>query len=649
MMMKLDSLNNVYWIEECATSARRGGVVRAYVPSGNAALAWGAATSIAAGSVGTVIGSTGLATNSCTISIQGIAQNSIILQSPMDLLVTSDGMYITEYNQDHIYYVNKNAANDTANFGSWLNGATGAPARTGIRFAGNTAGQNSSVDGSPANSTNLGNPYGITASGDGTKIYWSDNYFGYVRYNTPASTGVVDNVVGSGFLRTGPFYYGNQAVTATDAQAPSAYLQRPTGIVIDNTARKMYISEMFYRRITVVDLATGEFSHYAGSQTAGLYNDDLDKSALSMVYPLGITHTDVLKQYTYNSPLSQPSVGNHLIYSDSSTTTGNNQPCMLRSIYQSGGSNLFGLGSFAANTVRTLIGKLNPGANDGCTNPATAVTNTDFTSASGLNIPMTAVTATGSYLRSIALGVDTSSNPVLFVALSEKNCILKVSSTGSVTPVIGNCNGTTGDLGGIATTVDTTSNFFNAIKGIAIDPLNPTNLFVIDQANQTSSKIKYVNLGSSTVNTGIFGNTVLANKVLTIHAIANTPYFNSLAINSTKLCYSAGYNAGNGTGESHVACYTRSTGSADFICGGDTTLYSNRDGAPLTSTSGLLEADGVTESYGYQEGKSCASNTANNKGWILMAGPSSVQFDSSGNLYIADTLNHVVRMIKGGW
>lgn len=664
-MLKVDSTTgNVFWTEGCATSARRGGTVRVYVPAG-ASLTWGAMPVInggAGGYVSQIIGDTGMATNSCTASATGTAQRNIILNSPVDLFVTSNGLYVTDNNQDAVFYVNKNGTADTTNFGSWLNAGAGAPSQQLTKIAGLSPGSASTSDGSTGPLTYLYEPFGVSVQTEGTTdyLYLSDNYNRRLRKMSLTGNGVISSIAGFGNQRNGPYVSATNGVVAAASNAPDAFLYDPTSLTIDNTAKKLYIGEMFYRRVSVVNLATGEFDHYAGSAATGNYGDDLARTAVSMVYPLGLVHTDVYNQYTYPSGFTNPALGKHLLYMDSSTTNSSGNPCLLRSIFQGGsGASIFGTGTIATDALRTIFGALTgaPVINYGCHGiPADAsapATSTGFYSGTATGVAMPRLAATSGYARSIALGLDTSNNPVTFVLLTEKHCILKVNSSGVTSVVAGKCDGSTADSGATATTIDTTNNHFTNPTSIAVDPLRPTNLFIVDQTNQAISKIKYLNLSASNITHSVpspsylFGNSVAAGKMLTIYQSASiTPYFGQIAASNTKLCITTGRNDTTNTGENNIQCFLRTDGTQEFICGGDTNLYSNRDGAPLTDLDDLVEADGTTESYGYQEGKACSTTTTLNKGLILLYGPSGIAFDSDGNLYIADKQNHIIRMIK---
>jgi hypothetical protein len=656
LMMKLERSGAnlyVYWTEECTTGARRGGVVRAYVETGSANLTYGAAPTINAGQVGTVIGSTALVTNSCAFTAYGTAQNNIIIQSPADFFPATNGMYITDFAQDHVFYVNKNGTADTTTFGAWFNGGSGAPSRASVRVSGSAANQVNTNDSVAANTANHREPYGIALSSDGTTMFVSDNGFGRLRTFT-LSSGNITTLAGSGNDRSGAVVTSltpaNGTPTAGTTAAPNVFLFEPSGLAIDNTNKKLYIGEYGNRRILELDLASGQVTPSVGTAATGSYNEDLSRLSTSIVATTSLAHSDIYNQLTYTSPITAPTItGRHLLFADASTTAGVGQPCLVRSTNLSSTSGgIFGTGNITLDNVRTIFGKLSGTANDGCTAVGTATNAAWFSSADASSVPVTTLVNNNGFLRSIALGISTDGTPALFVSLTEKNCIIKVSSNGAVAPVVGICNGGTGDSGTTAVVIDTTSNHLNAPKGIAIDPLNPTNLFVLDQTAAATSKLKYINFSGSTVSSALFGGSVAAGRILTLQQLAGTPVYTSIAANGAQVCISAGRNETHGIGENSVACYSRTNGAVTLWCGGDIDEYPNRDGSPLSDIS-LLEADGTTESYGYQEKQSCSPIASNNKGLVLLAGPTEMVFDSDGNLYIADRRNGIIRMVKAGW
>lgn len=281
--------------------------------------------------------------------------------------------------------------------------------------------------------------------------------------------------------------------------------------------------------------------------------------------------------------------GNHLLYSDS--TSGN---CLVRAYNRAAtAQTIFGV-TINSMRVSTIAGNIIAGC-------------ATFQGSGGA--------ATNARLRNPEGIVTDGTN--LFIADSADDCILKVSSSGIITSYLGTCNSGNygeGPLAGI-TLNDPTSMVF--------DPSYPGtgNFFFVDQANQGTARIRYANYTGAQVT--IAGVPVNANSANTIFAETGTPRLYGIAAFSNQLCYSSGHTNGL-NGNHNVICRDRSSGLAPVTLRAGSSLGDVKgSGGPLH-----YEHEGVDA---FQ---------------ALLNRPGGLAFDASGNLYIIERNNSLIRKVK---
>jgi hypothetical protein len=608
--LKVDSTGHVYWTEACAAGGanRSGGVVRAYSPSGTITFA---GTSVTAGNVGTVIGNQTYNTGSCTNNTgSAVPIGQVIINDPRDLALypstgTVTGMFVSNPNSNRILFANGTGA--TSTFGGLTASTTPTSIlNNSIDNSIGTGGTSGTSDGAAGILTQVNNPQGVTVSGN--VLYFADYNFFRVRHmDLTANTITTD--IGAGYTRSGAAPIGTIAAT-------SVFSNNPMDLTVDSVNQMLYYSDSANARITQVNLSTGQASVLAGNGSTN-YNDGVTANLAGISYPLGIISTEKL-------PAAVTAFGNQVLFADASTSVGSPLPCLVRGISQNpGSSSIFGVTNGSGN-VASFLGQLS----SGCIN-STTTNNASFTGSLASPFPLFNLQNIGGYHRSLALAQDGSGNPVLYMSINELNCILKVDQNGNATVAVGVCQTTsTGDQGGVA--ISTSSAQLNGPAGIYTDPAYPTNIFVLDQSNQTTQKLKYVNF-SSTQNATIFSNLTVAPNTISasLFPIANADYVNSVAANANQICYSDGYNNGTDTGNSNVQCKSRqSTSGASAVLQCGASDGTTKDGGPLGSE---------------QEGKTCLTSQLD--GSVLLASPSGLDFDSAGNLYISDRHNFIIRMV----
>ena len=611
--LKVDSSGNVFWVEGCAggTTYRRGGTVRVYVPSGS--FTFGSVT-VTAGNVGTLIGAETLAPTSCTNTWgTSTALTSSILNDAFDLALypstgTVTGLFIGIRGLHRVLFANSTGSAQT--FGG-LSGSTSPTSIPDSRMnysLGSGVVTNTS-DGGPGILTQVSSPEGLKV--DGNNLYFSD--FGFFRLRSmDLTSGVVSTIAGAGYQRLGGAPSGNVAAT-------EVFLNSPHDIAYNPVSGNLYYTDNGNLRINQVNMNTGIVSVFAGNGSTN-YSDGVQAALAGMGSPLGLASTGTL-------PSASALFGNQLVFADTSATAGSGQPCLFRGINNNSGTTaLFGT-NITTGDVASFAGKL-LGAPGGCISTATTDNNTFSGTAN--TIPLFYQSNLNGLARSMAIAQDNAGNPVLYVAITERNCILKVDASGAMSVAIGICQASGADAGNVA--ISNSSAQLIYPKGIYTDPAYPTNIFIADQTHAGTPKIKYANF-STTTPAVVFNNLTVPINTLSgaiFNITSGTPILNSVAASANYVCYSTGNNSTYDLGFNNVKCKNRalsSGASAVIQCGADDNTV--RDGSLL----------------GYeQERKSCL--TSDIDGSILLAGPSGLEFDAAGNLYIAERRSHVIRRIK---
>lgn len=371
----------------------------------------------------------------------------------------------------------------------------------------------------------------------------------------------------------------------SNTPSSSSVLNRPSHMVYDSANNSLIISDTYNGRIRSLNLTTGAENTIVG-QGAG--NGDQDQEDPLDVYMRG--------------PRAMVIHNNSLVFADRIDWTGANNNCLVRVYNRNATTTSFWNTSVIAGKVATIAGNFtlgcasfDPSTMDGNNANTVPIFNPEGLASDGTN---------------------------LYISAYRDHCIMKLASDGTLSRVAGEC-GTQGDTN--ATPFSDSSVRLRHPGAIAIDPDYAANgnLFIADQTNRSTGRIKYLNNTSSTVT--IAGISVAANSIGTIF---NTPGYSwGVATFDNQVCYTSGHETRAELGNHNIICKRK-----DDPLGNITLRVGPADGSTEKGSVQLKTED---------EGQNAAS--------VKVGAPYGLAFDNSGNLYITERGNSVVRMVKKWW
>ncbi|HBE76636.1 MAG TPA: hypothetical protein DDW65_02470 [Firmicutes bacterium] len=462
-------------------------------------------------------------------------------------------------------------------------------------------------------------------------------------YITDCSNNRIRKVDSNGIMTTiagkETFGYSGDGQTAT-----SAGLNLPTGITIDSF-NNLYIADNSNCRIRKIDIA-GTITTVAGIGV-GYYSGDNGPAINAAInFPTGVV-TDP------NGNLYIADFDNHRIRKvdgNGNITTiagtgmsyfGDNGPATSTAFYQPSGVIIDGVGNiYIADSGNYVIRKID---NNGI---VTTIAGNGFQGYYGDNGP-----ATNARLNfSSGLAIDKFGN--LYIADTFNNVVRKVDTNGNITTVAG--NGTEGYSGdnGLATSVK-----LDYPSGVAVD--NAGNLYIADSRNDVIRKVDINGIITTVVGKGRIpgysGDNGLATSAEldypTILALDNdgnlyiTDYSNSairkVDTNGIITTVAGGRNFLGYSGDGGIAtnAFFNCIGSVEVDKAGN--IYIADSGNHVirkVDQKGIITTIAGNGASGYSGDGSAAITSQ-------FSWPESVAVDSTGNLYIADTYNNRIREI----
>jgi sugar lactone lactonase YvrE len=505
-----------------------------------------------------------------------------------------------------------------------------------------------SGDGGPATLAQLDYPTGLAVDHNGNVFVADQNNCAIREVNV--STGIINTIAGPGCGYNG------------DSQpATSAYLYEPSGVAIDNNGN-LLIADQYNHRIRLVSCATVTSSGGACSPNAGQTTGDIYTVAGTGSVPFsgdGGLATSSNLYYPYG--VAVDTQGNLYI--------GDQYDQLVRRV--ACGTGISGCTAPSGETSGHIYSLAGTGETPGMT--GTAGYNGDG---------ITATTAELYYPLGVA--IDNSGN--LFITdqynfrIREVSCVTKTSSGGTCTPSTGQTAGKiytavgSGNAGydGDAIPATSTTAYLYYPNGVAVD--SKGDIFVADFDND---RIREVPCDVTTLTcTPPAGDT--AQYIYTVAGTGGTNFFGeNIPATGAELYYPTG-TASDSLGNTYIAdrnnCVVRvvnSAGNISTFAGVPGTCSFNGDGQPATSaflaypykiavdssnnvyisdtnnceirevSGGTITAFAGGIGCGYSGDGGPATSAA-------LSSPLGITLDSSGNLYIADQYNVVIRKVSGG-
>lgn len=430
-------------------------------------------------------------------------------------------------------------------------------------------------------STEINTPRGLAIANG--KLIFSDR--GNVRVRTldiATDDGAITDLIGE---NTKFGFDGAPSASATDA-----ILNDPRYLTYDPNEDAIYFADSGNDRIRKVDLLSGVVSTLIGSLGTGGNNGEADADNVAP----NIVQGSFFRGLTM--------LGDALIFQDTENANAVNSNCVVRAYNFAPTTQTILNISVGSDRVRTVGGSWS----NGCTSGGWAGSGGAATN--------------GTLRRNMEDVVYDGTN--LLLTNYEQHCIQKIAgTTGVISDFVGLCNTNANQDGTIASgTVRLTNP-----KGMFRDPNYPTNFFLVDSSNATTSYLKYVNQTGTPIDIGDV--TASANAVTTIRSIGG--YGNAVTAMDNQVCYSSGL-ANNGNAGSHnVICF-------------------DRDDTLLGSVTLRVGPSDNTKRGGGQQGTEQEAIAASHARVLLYA-PHGITFDGEGNLWITEQGSHVIRMVKRWW
>jgi len=472
-----------------------------------------------------------------------------------------------------------------------------------------------SGDNGPAGSALLDQPYGVALDKAGD-LYIAD--FGNQRVRRVGTDGTITTVAGNG--QTGSYGDGGPAT--------SAQMLSPRNLAID-PAGNLYISEFMGH--TVRRVATdGTISTIAGTGIAGFSGDGGPAVAAQLAFPAGLALDPAGALYivdTVNFSIRKVLAG--II-----TTICNQQNFGVPNTQLSGIAADSTGRLYIPEGVDSVVWALVPG---GTLTLAAGIPGSNSPSGDGGRALQTAL------IKPVDVAVDSSGN----LYISELERVRWVAAaTGIISTIAGDGTfGFSGDGGGATAAV------LNAPLGLA---LLAGNLFVADQGNQRVREVTAGGLISTVAGNGV--GAYAGDGLAATSASLFSPACVSFDANSNLYVADSYNNRVRMVQSSGVIITFAGNGSTNGFGGeGDPAVFTPlfHPQAVLADTSGnvyvadtnhnrVIRVDPAANIHTVAGTGSPGDDTSSVP---QLQGPTGVALDSAGDVYIADTLNHRVRMV----
>ena len=475
-------------------------------------------------------------------------------------------------------------------------------------------------------------------------LYIADTVNHRIR-RVDASTGNISTVAGTGISG-----FGGDGGAATAAR-----LRSPSGVALDGSGN-LYIADRHNRRIRRVDAATGNISTVAGTGTSGFGGDGGAATSASLSFPYGVAldgsgNLYIADRDNHRVRRVDAATGNISTVAGTGTTfSGDGGAATSASLSSPSGVALDGSGNLyivdgSNNRIRRV---------DAATGNISTVAGTGEGGFGG-----DGGAAASAKLR-LPEGVALDGSGNLYIADRSNNRVRRVdASTGNISTVAGTGEGGFGGDGGAAASAK-----LRLPEGVALD--GSGNLYIADRSNNRVRRVDASTGNISTVagtGTAGFGGDGGAAASATLnfprgvaldgsgnlyiadrdnHRVrrvdASTGIISTVAGTGT-----GGLGAGGFGGDGGAATSASLSSPSGVALDGSGNLYiADRDNhrvRRVDASTGIIStvAGTGTGGFGGDGGAAAAAQ-------LFL--PSGVALDGSGNLYIADTVNHRIRRIR---
>ena len=476
------------------------------------------------------------------------------------------------------------------------------------------SGSQGSADGT-GSAASFYSPFGVAVDGSGN-VYVADKWNNKIRKVSPS--GVVSTLAGSG------------SIGSSDGTGSAASFNQPTGVAVDGSGN-VYVADIGNKLIRKVS-PSGVVSTLAGSGSYG--SADGTGSAASFYDPTGVAidgsgNVYVADQYNNNIRKVSPS-------GVVSTLAGSG----------SWGSS-DGTGSAASFTSPTGVavdGSGNVYVADAGNNKIRKVSPSGVVSSlagSGSQGSSDGTGSAASFYHPSGVAVDGSGN--VYVADADNNKIRKVSPSGVVSTLAG--SGSSGSTDGTGSSAS-----FNGPCGVAVD--GSGNVYVADHYNHKIRKVSPSGVVSTLAGSGSIGSAdgtggdasfffpygVAVDGSGNVYvADADNNKIRKVSPSGvvSTLAGSGGYGSADGTGS--AASFNRPYGVAVDGSGNVYVADGGNNTIRKVSPSGVVSTLAGSGSWGSSDGTGGAASFNQ---------PTGVAVDGSGNVYVADQNNNKIRKVS---
>tara|TARA_B100000609_G_scaffold29879_1_gene21017 strand:+ start:13183 stop:16062 length:2880 start_codon:yes stop_codon:yes gene_type:complete len=557
---------------------------------------------------------------------------------PHNIFVNSDGIYISHRERHRITFTNHSGSPKTF----WSGGGTVTVPNGNVAVIAGT-GTAGSDDNTNATAGKIGNPTGLVYLNNILFFTQLDNEYLYAINDSGAPTTISGITIGAGKMRriTNAGTYNGSGVALS-----SAKMYDPYEITIDvlNPTNQLIVSDYANNRVRRINLADEKLYDMLGSGKTrnGSYGDTPKPTQEHLFnYVTGVTYDNTNKKILFvDANNYKVRETDQYGRTQTAVSSGNGDPSSDNEVPSSSRLKV----NWSSNWYLSVVDLMsdlslivsNPGSNN------IRLWNRSGNAKSYYDVYIQddrISNLAGDYLNpgnggdgtatSISLQYSNSAryNPVdgkVYVLDKGNHCLRSLATDGTLTRVLGNC-GTSGSSG--ADVVDSALEM-NAPTDIGFDSVG--NVIIADRGNH---RIRYWNKSASAVTVGSV--TISPNHVSIIACLNGSSASGSLndgilatsarcssptgiAVNSTNICFT-------NMGYHDVRCISLAEDSTKGK------IYTKAGTPPTSARAG--------SPYGFeQEGIAGTSATLYN--------PTGIAFDAAGDLYIADSQNHIVRKVK---